>query len=300
VSKVTPGMGRGLQAILSSSAALREAPEHELRELPVDLIAPNPNQPRRHFDEETLQGLATSVQERGVLQPVLVRRRPGGSYELLAGERRWRAARIAGLETIPAVIGEHEDAESLELGLIENMVRDDLNPIEEARACAALVEEFGVAREDVARRIGRSRSALSNLTRLLDLPEDVLELIERGSLSEGHGRALLMAEDHAARRSLARLAVGESWTVRHTEDRARASNSAWTGKGAPPRRRITDPHPDREHAAQLAAESLSAALGTEVRVRHMSDGTLRVQMRFASPSDAIALAHRLSPATRDS
>ena len=139
-----------------------------------------------------------------MLQPVLVRPKPGGTYELVAGERRWRAAQIAGLEKIPALVRARGDAEALELALIENMAREDLNPIEEARACAALVEELGLTREEVGRRVGRSRVAVSNLMRLLDLPDEAIELLEEGALSEGHGRALLLAEDHGARRSLAR------------------------------------------------------------------------------------------------
>ena len=142
-----------------------------------------------------------------MLQPVLVRPTVGGTYELIAGERRWRAARIAGLEAIPALVRARDDAESLELALIENMAREDLNPIEEARACAALVEELGLTREEVGRRVGRSRVAVSNLVRLLDLPEGVIELMQEGALSEGHGRAVLLAEDHDARRNLARAAV---------------------------------------------------------------------------------------------
>jgi ParB family transcriptional regulator, chromosome partitioning protein len=295
VSRVTPGMGRGLHAILSTSGAVE--PAQELRELPIELIAPNPGQPRHRFDEESLQRLADSVAERGVLQPVLVRPRPGGSYELIAGERRWRAARLAGLAAIPAVVRDNEDAESLELALIENVAREDLNPVEEARACAALVEDLGLTHKELAKRIGRSRSALSNLMRLLDLPEEVLELLERGSLSEGHGRALLMAEDHAARRSLARAAIAEGWSVRRTEDRARASNPAWTGNGMPRRERIT-PHPEQQLAAQHAEESLSQALGADVHVRQMSDGTLRAQVRFATAADALELARRLLAARR--
>ncbi|MGH2904184.1 MAG: ParB/RepB/Spo0J family partition protein, partial [Solirubrobacteraceae bacterium] len=171
------GMGRGLDAILSVSGGAGEAPGDELRELPVELVVANPRQPRRRFDEEALQALAGSLEERGVLQPVLVRAKPGGTYELVAGERRWRAAQIAGLEKIPALVRERGDAESLELALIENMAREDLNPVEEARACAALVEELGLTREDVGLRVGRSRVAVSNLIRMLDLPDDALELI---------------------------------------------------------------------------------------------------------------------------
>jgi ParB family transcriptional regulator, chromosome partitioning protein len=288
-------MGRGLHAILSTSTAVE--PAQELRELAIELIAPNPRQPRHRFDEESLQRLAESVAERGVLQPVLVRPRPGGTYELVAGERRWRAARLAGLAVVPAVIRDNEDVESLELALIENVAREDLNPVEEARACAALVEDLGLTHKELAKRIGRSRSALSNLMRLLDLPEEVLELLERGSLSEGHGRALLMAEDHAARRSLARVAMAEGWSVRRTEDRARASNPAWSSNGTPPRERIT-PHPEQQLAAQQAEESLSQALGADVHVRQMSDGTLRAQIRFESAADALELAQRLLAGSR--
>ncbi|HEY8584300.1 MAG TPA: ParB/RepB/Spo0J family partition protein, partial [Capillimicrobium sp.] len=200
------GMGRGLSAILSVTAppagdGQAGAPRDELRELPVDLIVPNAKQPRRRFDQEPLQALADSLRERGVLQPVLVRPVAGGTYEIVAGERRWRAAQIAELETIPALIRPREDAQALEAALIENMAREDLNPVEEARACAALVEELGLTREEVGRRVGRSRVAVSNLLRLLDLPDEALELLEAGDLSEGHGRALLLAGDHADRRS---------------------------------------------------------------------------------------------------
>src|SRR4051794_16534629 len=200
VAERSRGMGRGLAAILTATAPEGTEPGSgpaggDLRAVPVDLIAPNPNQPRRRFDEEALQSLAGSLSERGVLQPVLLRPVAGGTYELIAGERRWRAAQLAGFETVPAVVRPHEDAESLELALIENMAREDLNPVEEARACALLVDELGLSREDIGRRVGRSRVAVSNLMRLLDLPDDVLDLLATGQLSEGHGRALLTAPD---------------------------------------------------------------------------------------------------------
>ena len=202
-----PGIGRGLEAILSVSKETEREREQELRELPIELIAPNARQPRRHFDEDALQALADSLGVRGILQPVLVRPVAGGTYELVAGERRWRAAKIAGLERVPALIRARDDAEAIELALIENVAREDLSPIEEARACAALVEELGLTREEVGRRIGRSRVAVSNLLRLLDLPDEVVELLQQGTLSEGHGRALLLAEDHGARSRLARSAA---------------------------------------------------------------------------------------------
>jgi ParB family chromosome partitioning protein len=281
-------MGRGLAAILSVSEG--EDGAAELRELHVDLVAPNPGQPRKRFDEEALQALAESVKERGVLQPVLVRPRPGGSYELVAGERRWRAARLAGLETLPALVQQRDDARSLEDALIENMAREDLNPIEAARAVAGLVEELGLTREEVGRRVGRSRVAVSNLLRLLDLPDEALALVEDGSLSEGHGRALLLADDHAARRSIARAAVQGGWSVRVVEQRAREANApARTAK-----RGRAAVHPDQEAAATRISEALGAALGTEVRVRPRGTG-YKVELAFEDLDEALALARRLRP-----
>jgi ParB family transcriptional regulator, chromosome partitioning protein len=291
-------MGRGLEAILSVSAERGTAREEELRELPVELIEPNPRQPRRRFDQEALQALAGSLGERGVLQPVLVRPSSGGTYELIAGERRWRAARMAGLEAIPALVRRRDDAEALELALIENMAREDLNPIEEARACEALVEELGLTREEVGRRVGRSRVAVSNLVRLLDLPEETIELLQAGALSEGHGRALLLAEDHGARRSLARAAAREGWSVRTAEARARASNAAAgrTPRTARPRRGAPGAvHPDQVHAAREIADELGWALGAEVEVTVTRDGGYRAEMSFATPEEAIELARRLRP-----
>src|SRR4051812_12256400 len=194
-------MGRGLAALLASPEFGGGEPDIDLRHVPLELIKPNPRQPRREFDEGALVTLAESLRERGVLQPVLVRPVHGGTYELIAGERRWRAAQLAELETIPALVRPHDDAESLELALIENMAREDLNPVEEARACALLVEELGLTREEIGRRVGRSRVAVSNLLRLLDLPDEALEMLARGDLTEGHGRAILMAGNHDDRRS---------------------------------------------------------------------------------------------------
>ena len=193
----------------------------ELRELPVELIKPNPNQPRTKIDPEALAGLASSIEANGVVQPLLVRPLPDGSYELIAGERRWRAAQAAGLEKVPAVVRDQELAERLQVALIENMVREDLNPVDEARACAALVDELGLSKEELASRVGRSRPAVSNLIRLLDLPDEALELLESGELSEGHGRALLGADGNDVRRRLARDAARGGWSVRETENRAK-------------------------------------------------------------------------------
>jgi ParB family chromosome partitioning protein len=283
-------MGRGLSAILSVSQA---DGREDLRELAVELIAPNPHQPRRYFDDEALKSLADSLRARGMLQPILVRPKPGGTYELIAGERRWRAAQLAGLELIPALVRPRDDAESLELALIENMAREDLNPVEEARACAALVEELGLSREEVGLRVGRSRVAVSNLLRLLDLPDEALELLERGELSEGHGRALLLAADHDARRTLARRAAREQWSVRTLEQRAREEGAAGEEKQAPARTRPSAPHPDQADACATIAHELSTALGADVRVSVGRGGTYRAELTFASPQEALELAERL-------
>jgi ParB family chromosome partitioning protein len=223
-----------------------------------------------------------------------VRPKAGGTYELIAGERRWRAAQLAGLERIAAIVRPGDDAETLELALIENIAREDLNPVEEARACAALVEELGLSREEVGLRLGKSRVAVSNLLRLLDLPDEVLVLLEEGRLSEGHGRALLLADDHAERRRLARRAVDEGWSVRTLEQHARGggsvrdANKARTGGAG-----VSERHPDAEAACAAIADALSTALGIEVRAAPAREGAYRAELRFASLDEALALARRL-------
>jgi ParB family chromosome partitioning protein len=289
------GMGRGLAAIMAVSTD-QESGVEEFRQIAIELIHPNPRQPRRRFDEDALSALASSMQARGLLQPVLVRPGEEGRFELIAGERRWRAAGIAGLETIPALVRVRDDSESLELALIENMAREDLNPVEEARACAALVEELGLSREEVGVRIGRSRVAVSNLVRLLDLPDEALELLETGTLSEGHGRALLIASDHGARRRLARSAADEGWSVRELEARARDANRADAEERGPgPTAR--EPHPDQLDACATIGEALSGALGAEVRVMVARGGAYRVEMLFETPAEALELAERLQQRT---
>lgn len=276
------GIGRGLAAILPETGGEGAG---ELRELPVELIKPNPDQPRTHFDPEALSALAASIETSGVVQPLLVRPLADGSYELIAGERRWRAARQAGLERLPVVVRDRADADRLQAALIENMVREDLNPVEEARACAALVDDLGLTKEDLARRVGRSRPAVSNLIRLLELPDEALELLESGELSEGHGRALLGAKGNDVRRRLARDAVRAGWSVREIESRVKLA-------GQPARKRR--PPLDAEAAAALkaAGDAIESALGHEVTVRPKGDG-IAVELRFDDVEEARALARRL-------
>jgi ParB family chromosome partitioning protein len=277
-------MGRGLAAILPEAD---QSAAGELRELPVALVKPNPKQPRTQFDQEALDALAASIESSGVIQPLLVRPLHDGSYELVAGERRWRAARQAGLDKVPAVIRDSEQAERLQVALIENMVREDLNPVEEARACAALIEELDVSKEDLARRVGRSRPAVSNLIRLLDLPDELLELLESGELSEGHGKALLAARGNDVRRRLGREAARHGWSVRETENRAKLASQ--------PKERATGKRLDPEEQAALrdAADRLESALGHEVRVRPRKGEEVAVEIRFDDLDEALALARRL-------
>jgi ParB family chromosome partitioning protein len=276
------GMGRGLAAILP-----RPGDEDGLREIPVDLIDPNPRQPRRSFDEQKLAELAESIRARGVLQPIVVRPQPGGRYELVAGERRLRAARIAELTVIPAMLRQADDWERLDLALAENMARQNLNAVEEARACAMLVDDLGLTKEEVGRRVGRSRVAISNLVRLLDLPEQALELIESGHLTEGHGRALLLCKDHSERRRLARAARDGAWSVRETERRAREAES---GLPEPAKPRVV--HPDMAEALAAAEDTLSAALGREVKARARGDRCV-VEIEFERPAEAVELARAM-------
>jgi ParB family transcriptional regulator, chromosome partitioning protein len=271
-----PGMGRGLAAILPEAAA-----EPELRQLPVESIRRNPQQPRTQFGPDSLKALAASLAEAGVVQPLIVRPLRDGRFELIAGERRWRAAREAGLQTVPAIVRDEDEAERLQTALIENMAREDLNPVDEARACAALVEELGLSKKQLARRLGRSRSAISNLIRLLDLPDEVLNLLAAGELSEGHGRAILQVPGNEARRALAREAARHDWSVRETERRAKQADAPNGSK--------TAGHPDQDAALEHAADALEAALGTGVRVRPVRRG-IRVELHFDDLDELLAFA----------
>ena len=275
------GMGRGLAAILPES----NAGGPELRELEVTQIEPNPDQPRAKFDAAGIDALAGSIGSVGLLQPLIVRPLDDGRYELVAGERRWRAAQKAGIARVPAVVRTSPEDERLQAALIENMVREDLNPVEEARACAALVDDLGISKEELARRVGRSRAAISNLIRLLDLPETALALLERGELTEGHGRALLQIRDQDRRARIAKLAAAEGWSVRDLERR--------TAEG--PRRK--NPSGGRisaeERAAMTEAEDqLGSALGRDVRVRRDGNG-VKAELHFDDLGELESLARRL-------
>src|SRR4051794_26779701 len=280
------GMGRGLAAILPGSARTEEA-QAALRQIPVELIRPNPDQPRKEFNGESLLALAESIEAKGLLQPLVVRALPGGTYELIAGERRLRASKIAKLESVPAIVRDAEGSERLELALLENVAREDLNPVDEARACAILVDDLGVSKAELASRIGRSRPAVANAIRLLDLPDNVLELIEKAELTGAHGRALLMTRDNDTRRRLAREAVTAGWSVKETEKRAKAEQQRLDGTA--PAKSAAGPPADLVDAMAAAADALTAATGHDVRVKPTGGG-IRAEISFDNPAEAVALA----------
>jgi ParB family chromosome partitioning protein len=259
----------------------------ELLELPVDAIHANPKQPRKRFDGDAGSGLAESVRSQGVIQPLIVRPRDAGGYEIVAGERRWRAAREAGLATVPAVVRAADDRDTLLLGLIENVAREQLTPVEEARACAVLIDEFALTLGEVAERVGRSKPSVSNRIRLLDLPDDVLTLIERSELTGAHGRALLMTRDNDTRRALAREALAGGWSVKETEKRAKAEQQRLDGTvvvaGA------KRPPADLVDAMAAASDALTAATGHDVKVKATAAG-VRAEISFESPAEVVALA----------
>ena len=241
-----------------------------LIEVSVADVLPNPHQPRVHFDEETLAELAASIAQLGVLQPVLVRR-VGEKYQLIAGERRWRAARRAGLATVPAVLRTTDDVRAVEQALVENLHREDLTPLEEAAAYQQLIEDFELTHEDVAQRVGKSRSSITNTLRLLGLPPAVQHLLADGKLSAGHARALLGTPDRSLQERLARQAVSDGWSVRTTEEWVRSG-------GAPPRPAAIDPAP-----APKPEPSDGAGLTDATRLR--PPGLLELEQLLADALD---------------
>lgn len=271
------GLGRGIEALFSTAPVVEEVAAGEtVVQLRLDEISPNKFQPRRTFDEDKLRELAASIQQHGVLQPVVVRKTSAG-YELAAGERRWRAARLAGQDTIPAVIRDYSDAEMTEIALIENLQRQDLNPIEEALAFQRLMEEFSLTQEEVARRISRSRSQIANTLRLLHLPPAIQEHVARGTLSMGHAKPLLALTDPAQQVKAAQYIMKHNLSVRDTEEYVRRL----TGQGKKVKR--PSPHPQDVHLAQLE-EQLRTLLGTKV---HIKPGKLkgRIEIEYYTPED---------------
>jgi ParB family transcriptional regulator, chromosome partitioning protein len=239
------GLGRGLEVLIGGAGS------SGLAHVPVEEIHPNPRQPRKRFDHEATVGLAESIKAQGIIQPVVLRPRAAGGYELVAGERRWRAAREANLQTLPALVRDAADRDALLLGLVENVAREALTPIEEARAFAVLVDEFELSLGDIAERVGASKPAVSNRLRLLELSDDILGMVERGELTEGHARAVLAVPDNEGRRRLARKIVRQGLSVRAAEREAR-----WSG-AATRRRRRPPADPQLAERVRAAAERLT-------------------------------------------
>jgi ParB family chromosome partitioning protein len=275
------GLGRGLGALLSSTPVEGEF----LIEIPIERIGVNPNQPRKAFDQEALAELTASIKASGVIQPVVVRRR-GDGYELIAGERRWRAARMAGLDRVPAVVRDATDAQSLELALVENLLREDLNPMEEAEAYQSLLAQFGWTQEELGERVGRKQSTIANALRILRLPEAIQQDLRAGRLTMGHARALLALPSVIDQLKLREDILAHSWSVRTTEDSVRAAESI------PGTRRLL--RPGRRRSPELAAleEALQRALMTRVRIT----GTERkgkIEVAYSSAEDLERLAEKL-------
>lgn len=258
----------------------------ELVQLPIGSIRANTRQPRKRLDGERIEELAESIRAQGVVQPVVVRTSTEGGYELIAGERRWRAARVAGLATVPALVRETDDRNSLLIALVENVAREDLSPVDEARAYAVLMDEFGLGLGEVAEQVGRSKPTVSNRVRLLELPDDVLGLVERGQLSEGHARAVLAVPDNEQRRRLARRIVRGGMSVRAAERAAR-----WAGARTKPRRR----QPVDPAVAARARDALRRITGADAKV-----ASGRIELYFESEVELEEIVEALERASLQS
>jgi ParB family chromosome partitioning protein len=268
-------LGRGLEALLGETAA-----DKQITELDIDLIDPNPDQPRTRYDEQRLRELADSIKAHGLVQPIVVRRH-GLRYEIIAGERRWRAAQLAGLLKVPAIVRDVPDDQVLELSLIENIQREDLNPIEEAQAYQRLIERLGLTQEEIASRVGRDRTSIANSLRLLRLPGEVQSLIQEGKISFGHAKALLGLPSAEAQKQLAQEILARNLSVRETEAIVRRWNAT------PPHRTRRERAPSDPHL-RAAAEQLSRYLGTKVRILPDKRGG-RIEIEYYSAEDL----HRL-------
>jgi ParB family chromosome partitioning protein len=276
------GLGRGLGALLSATPTTEDL----LIEVPVGQIGVNPNQPRKAFNSETLEELTASIRASGLIQPVIVRRYAGG-YQLIAGERRWRAARAAGLERIPAIVREATDAQSLELALVENLLREDLNPMEQAEAYQKLLAQFGWTQEELAQRIGKDRTSIANCLRLLRLPEELQADLRSGRLTMGHARALLALTSAVDQLKLRDQILANDWSVRATENTVRAAEELARRRGAAPKK-------GRRRSAELAAveESLQRALMTRVRIVG-NERKGKIEVVYATPDELERLAELL-------
>mgnify|MGYP005786960747 CR=1 FL=1 len=284
------GLGKGLGALLGDAAL--QSQEGGSLSLPISQVEPGVKQPRKRFDEDSLHDLADSIRTHGVIQPLTVRRLSSGYYQIIAGERRWRAAKLAGLREIPAVIIEADDRKVMELGLIENLQREDLNPIEEANGYHVLIDEYGMTQEEVAQRVGKSRPAVANALRLLALPDPVHQLLEEGKLSAGHARAILAAPTGELQKKLAQKVIAEDLSVRQTEALAKRLAA---GEKEPP---SPSPGPDLSIYLRAAEKDLAARFGRKV---HIVNGKKKgkVELEYYNPEDLNALLELLEQLPSD-
>ncbi|MCC5956262.1 MAG: ParB/RepB/Spo0J family partition protein [Natronohydrobacter sp.] len=283
------GLGRGLSALMAEVAVGPESPQETRgreQKLPVEKLVPNPDQPRRHFDDTALAELAASIREKGVIQPLIVRAK-GDVFEIVAGERRWRAAQRAQVHEVPVIVREFTDTEVLEIAIIENIQRADLNPIEEGMGYRALIERFGHTQEKLADAMGKSRSHIANLMRLLNLPEDVQALLREGKLSAGHARALITSDDPSM---LARKVVLEGLSVRQTETLTKTG----LDKKKPSKSKVYEKDAD----TRVLENDLSAALGMKVLIDYDGGGKGRITVEYRSMEDLDRLCKVLSNPVR--
>ncbi len=269
-----PRLGRGLDALLGSALEAQSSGKEELRQLPVDMLQRGKYQPRAHMNPEALEELASSIKAQGVVQPIVVRQIGAGSYEIVAGERRWRAAQMAGLQSVPAVIRTIPDEAAIAIALIENIQRENLNPVEEAVALQRLIDEFGMTHQQTAESVGRSRAAVTNLLRLLSLNDDVRTMLEEGRMDMGHARALL-ALSGSAQTHTARQVVEKGLSVRETEDLVRRLLEQ---RAATPRKTTETVDPD----VRRLQDELSERLAARVRISHGSKGRGRLTIEYHS------------------
>ncbi|MDA8373134.1 MAG: ParB/RepB/Spo0J family partition protein [Actinomycetota bacterium] len=290
-----PGLGRGLGSLIPQSET--ESRDATYREIPTTHIRPNPNQPRKSFDEETLAALAASVASMGVIQPILVREHEDGQYEIIAGERRWRAARRVGLDFIPAIVQSADAKVSIEQALVENLHREDLNPIEEATAYQSLVEEFGFTHESLASRIGKSRAVITNALRLLQLPAAAQRLLIERRISAGHARALLSTPDRLAQERLARLAADEGLSVRALEELIKKESGAGdsdTPVTAPPRTTPIFKPAGIVELERLLTDVLDAKVQVQMGKKSSPTASGKVTIEFDNLEDLKRIAEQIA------
>lgn len=271
-------LGKGMDALFDSPSTSFKPSENDtdsVRQLRITDVEPRSDQPRKHFDREQLQLLANSISQHGVIQPIIVTENPNGTYSIIAGERRWRASKIAGLSTIPAVVRTYDALTQAEVALIENLQREDLNPIEEALGYQSLIEQFGLTQEKVSEKVGKSRPAVANTLRLLALDNEIQEMLVEGVLSSGHGRALLGIENSEKRLVMAKRAADENLTVREMENLARENKKTPTKKT-----KVKSFYPDIE-------EDLKEKFGTKVKLTGEEKG--KIELYYYSEEDLIRL-----------